>query len=123
MRPGPLGFQTEHNPLTAALLTEDPCSAEEKGSKMTGFLPWSTDLPRKTGKSGRGGRRGKGEGRKRGAGWGRRADGSGTAAVPPGNYFFLSFFFLSFLPFLAMCITPLPDLEGQRNVDLASTYH
>ena len=48
-----------------------------------------------------------------------------TAAVQPGNYFFLFFlfFFLSFLLFLAMHITPLHEPVGQRIVDPASTYH
>jgi hypothetical protein len=46
----------------------------------------------------------------------------GIAAVQARNYYFF-FVFLVFLLFLAMCITPLPDPVGQRNVDRVSTYH
>src|SRR5271154_3786835 len=35
-------------PHRSPILTEDKCPAEEKESKMTPFLPWSTDLPPKT---------------------------------------------------------------------------
>jgi hypothetical protein len=49
-------------------------------------------------------------------------DGSGIAAVQARNYYFF-LVFLDFLLFLAMCITPLPDPVGQRNVDQMSTYH
>src|SRR4029077_9914708 len=48
---------------------------------------------------------------------------SRTAAVQAGNcYFFflpLLLFFLPFLPFLATPLTPIPDSDGQRNVDQA----
>ena len=65
----------------------------------------------------------------------RYLDGSGPAAVcsrtdagQDGNsYFFFPFLlflsFLLFLLFLAMPLTSLPEPEGQRNVDQASTYH
>jgi hypothetical protein len=50
-----------------------------------------------------------------------------AAAQARENYFFLLFLlflsFLLFFDFLAMRITPLPDLLGQRNVDRMSTYH
>jgi hypothetical protein len=50
-----------------------------------------------------------------------------TAAVHAATCYFLPFFlplpFLPFLLFLATCLTPFPDLAGQRNVDQASTYH
>jgi hypothetical protein len=38
------------SPMRHMFLTEDPCSAEEKGSKMTLFFPSSTDLPREIGR-------------------------------------------------------------------------
>jgi hypothetical protein len=53
------------------------------------------------------------------------ADGSGTSPdrCRPGWTCYFFPFFLLFLLFLAIRLTPLPDSVGQQNVDQASTYH
>jgi hypothetical protein len=57
----------------------------------------------------------------------RRQRSAVPAPLPSrlGNSYFFPFFlpFLFFLLFFATPLTSLPDPEGQRNVDQASTYH